>query len=126
VRYCFLLQVRPELLDEYKERHLAVWPDMLRALQQAGWERYSLFARPDGLIVGYVEAEDLDAAQHTMAATDANTRWQSEMRRYFASLDDQAPGGTMVLLEPIFSLDDQLATADGREPPSFGEGAPHS
>ena len=85
---------------------------MLRALQQAGWERYSLFARPDGLIVGYVEAEDLDAAQHAMAATDANTQWQSEMRRYFTSVDGHAPGGIMVLLEPIFNLDDALAAAD--------------
>jgi L-rhamnose mutarotase len=115
VRYCFVLQVRPELLDEYKERHTAVWPDMLRALQQAGWERYSLFARPDGLIVGYVEAEDLDAAQQAMAATDVNTRWQREMRRYFTSVDGQAPGGTMVLLEPIFSLDDSLAAAADRD-----------
>ena len=118
MRYCFLMHVRPELLPEYKERHAAVWPDMLRALAQAGWERYSLFARPDGLIVGYVEAEDLAAAQLAMAVTATNTRWQDEMRRYFVSLDGQAPGGTMVLLEPIFNLDDQLAAADGRDPAS--------
>jgi L-rhamnose mutarotase len=122
VRYCFLMHVRPELLQEYSERHTAVWPDMLRALQQAGWERYSLFARPDGLIVGYVEAEDLAAAQLAMAVTDTNTRWQNEMRRYFVSLDGQAPGGTMVLLEPIFNLDDQLAAADGRDPASAADG----
>jgi L-rhamnose mutarotase len=47
-RYCFLLQVRPELLDEYRERHTAVWPDMLTALQASGWRNYSIFARPDG------------------------------------------------------------------------------
>jgi L-rhamnose mutarotase len=122
VRYCFLMHVRPELLQEYSERHTAVWPDMLRALQQAGWERYSLFARSDGLIVGYVEAEDLAAAQLAMAVTDTNTRWQNEMRRYFVSLDGQAPGGTMVLLEPIFNLDDQLAAADDRDPASAADG----
>jgi L-rhamnose mutarotase len=123
VRYCFLLHVKPELLDEYKQRHAAVWPDMLRALHQAGWERYSLFARPDGLIVGYLEADDLAAAQLAMAVTDANTRWQEEMRRYFVSLDGLAPGGTMVLLEPIFNLDDQLTATDGRDPaPAAADG----
>jgi len=71
VRYCFVLRVRPDLLGEYTERHAAVWPDMLRALRQAGWERYSLFARPDGLIVGYVEAEDLDAATEIAARIPA-------------------------------------------------------
>ena len=109
VRYCFLLRVRPELLDEYIERHAAVWPAMLQALKQAGWERYSLFARPDGLIVGYLEAENLDAAQRAVAATEANTRWQQDMRRFFVSVDGQVPAGDLVLLEPIFNLDDQLA-----------------
>jgi len=108
VRYCFLLRVRPELLDEYIERHAAVWPDMLHALKQTGWERYSLFARPDGLIVGYLEAEDLGAAQRAIAATEANTRWQRDMRRFFVSVDGQAHAGDLVLLEPIFNLDDQL------------------
>jgi L-rhamnose mutarotase len=111
VRYCFLLQVRPELLEEYIERHAAVWPDMLRALKQAGWERYSLFARPDGLIVGYLEAADLAAAQRAIEATEANTRWQQDMRRFFVSADGQAPAGDLVLLEPIFNLDDQLGAA---------------
>ena len=108
MRYCFLLRVRPELLDEYIERHAAVWPDMLQALKQTGWERYSLFARPDGLIVGYLEAEDLGAAQRAIAATEANTRWQRDMRRFFVSVDGQAHAGDLVLLEPIFNLDDQL------------------
>lgn len=109
MRYCFLLRVRPELLEEYIERHAAVWPDMLRALKQAGWERYSLFARPDGLIVGYLEAEDLAAAQRAVEATEANTRWQAQMRAFFVSVDGEAPAGGLVLLEPIFNLDDQLA-----------------
>jgi hypothetical protein len=37
------------------------------------------------------------------------------MRRYFTSVDGQAPGGTIVLLEPIFNLDDSLAAADYRD-----------
>ncbi len=108
-RYCFLLQVRPELLAEYRERHAAVWPDMLRALHETGWRNYSLFARPDGLLVGYVEADDLDAAQRAMAATEVNTRWQAQMSRYFTGLDGRPPDEGFVLLEEIFNLEDQLA-----------------
>ncbi|MDQ6852020.1 MAG: L-rhamnose mutarotase [Actinomycetota bacterium] len=107
-RYCFLLQVRPELLDEYRERHAAVWPDMLRALQDTGWHNYSIFARPDGLLVGYVEADDLDAAQRAMAATEVNARWQAEMSRYFVGLDGRGPDESLLLLDQIFSLEDQL------------------
>jgi L-rhamnose mutarotase len=108
-RYCFLLQVRPELLAEYRERHAAVWPDMLRALRETGWRRYSLFARPDGLLVGYVEADDLAAAQRAMAVTEVNARWQTEMGRYFTGLDGRAADEAFVLLEEVFNLEDQLA-----------------
>ncbi len=108
-RYCFLLQVRPELLAEYRDRHAAVWPDMLRALHETGWRNYSLFARPDGLLVGYVEADDLDAAQRAMAATEVNARWQAQMSRYFTGLDGRPPDEGFVLLEEIFNLEDQLA-----------------
>ncbi len=41
-RVCFLLKVRPDRLAEYRERHQAVWPDMLAALRAAGWHNYSL------------------------------------------------------------------------------------
>ena len=108
-RYCFLLQVRPELLAEYRERHAAVWPDMLRALRETGWRNYSLFARPDGLLVGYVEADDLDAAQRAMAMTDVNARWQAHMSRFFTGLGGRPPDEGFVLLEEVFNLEDQLA-----------------
>jgi L-rhamnose mutarotase len=54
-RYCFCLQVRPERLAEYRERHRAVWPEMLAALRDTGWRNYSLFVRDDGLLIGYLE-----------------------------------------------------------------------
>jgi L-rhamnose mutarotase len=113
-RYCFLLQVQPDLLPEYRQRHAAVWPQMLRALRAAGWRNYSIFTRPDGLLVGYVEADDLAAAQQAMAATEVNAAWQAEMSRYFTGLDGKGPDEGLQLLEEIFNLDEQLAQLEGR------------
>ncbi len=116
-RYCFLLQVRADRLPEYRTRHAQVWPDMLLALHESGWRNYSIFARPDGLLVGYVEAEDLAAAQAAMAATAVNARWQADMQQFFLGPDGNAlssgPDESFVLLEEIFNLDDQLAAIDG-------------
>jgi L-rhamnose mutarotase len=47
-RVCFLARVRPERLDEYRDRHKAVWPEMLAALRAAGWGNYSVFLAADG------------------------------------------------------------------------------
>jgi L-rhamnose mutarotase len=106
-RYCFLLQVRPDRLPEYRKRHAAVWPDMLAALKDSGWHNYSLFVRDDGLLVGYVEADDLAAAQQAMAETEVNARWQAEMAEFFTGLDS-APDERLLLLEEVFHLEDQL------------------
>jgi L-rhamnose mutarotase len=104
-RYCFLLHVRPELLDEYRRRHQAVWPEMLRALRESGWRNYSIFLRPDGLLVGYVEAEDLDRARRAMAATEVNARWQAEMSHFMVGTDGRAPDESFELLDEVFHLD---------------------
>jgi L-rhamnose mutarotase len=116
-RYCFQLQVRPDRLDEYRERHRAVWPEMLAALRDTGWRNYSLFLRPDGFLVGYVEADDLGAAQAGMAATAVNGRWQAEMAPFFADLQGRRPDEGFALLEEVFHLEDQLAALDAPDRP---------
>ncbi|WP_309570806.1 L-rhamnose mutarotase [Deinococcus sp.] len=103
-RVCFQLQVRPERLDEYRERHRAVWPDMLVALHGTGWHNYSLFLRPDGLLIGYFETPSLQAARDGMARTEVNTRWQSEMAPFFVELEG-TPDQEFLQLEEVFHLD---------------------
>jgi L-rhamnose mutarotase len=100
------------LLDEYRAEHAAVWPDMLHALHDSGWHRYSLFARDDGLLVGYVETDDLDAAQERMAATEVNNRWQRSMSRFFTGLDGRRPDESFLVLDEVFNLDEQRAALE--------------
>ena len=104
-RICFLLKVRPERLAEYKERHKTVWPEMLEALRETGWQNYSLFLREDGLLVGYLETDDYPAALARMAETGVNARWQAEMQPYFADLGSIRPDEGFRRLDEIFHLD---------------------
>lgn len=110
-RVCFTLQVDPARLDEYRSRHAEVWPEMLRALRDAGWYDYTLHLRDDGLLVGTLVTDDLSAAQAAMERTDINARWQEEMARYFPDLDGGRPDTGMQVLEQVFDLDAQLLAA---------------
>ncbi|MFI6652970.1 L-rhamnose mutarotase [Streptomyces sp. NPDC050529] len=101
-RVCFLLNVRKDRIAEYRERHAAVWPDMLDALSAAGWHNYSLFLREDGLLVGYLETADFDAAREAMAATEVNERWQRDMADFFEQ--SEAADEAMVPLTEVFHL----------------------
>lgn len=107
-RVCFQLQVKPERIPEYTERHRAIWPDMAAALKATGWNNYSLFLREDGLLIGYFETPSLTAAQAGMAATEVNARWQAEMGEFFVALDG-APDTGFLRLTEVFHLEDQLA-----------------
>lgn len=104
-RICFELKVRPDRLTEYVERHQNVWPEMQQALRDAGWHNYSLFLKPDGTLIGYVETNDFEAAQAAMAATEVNGRWQNEMKAFFADLEGAAPDESMRPIPLIFHID---------------------
>lgn len=103
VGFCF--KVKQEHLSEYKERHRAVWPAMLQALRETGWRNYSLFARDDGLIFGYLETDDFAKALNDMAERDVNLRWQREMAPFFEGLAGRRPDEGMLVLEEVFHLD---------------------
>ena len=62
-RVGFRLQVRPELLDEYRAHHRRVWPEMQAALTRCGWHNYSLFLHEEPI----------------------NERWQALMAPYFVT-----------------------------------------
>ena len=111
-RVCFTLRVRQGRLDEYRERHAAVWPDMLEALAATGWSNYSLFLAEDGLLVGYLETDDFDAARAAMAEKDVNTRWQAEMAPFFEGTHGANADDSFNVLTEVFNLETQLAQAE--------------
>ncbi len=104
-RICFVLQVRPERLREYKERHAAVWPEMQQALHQTGWCNYSLFLREDGLLIGYLETENFELARNEMAKLEVNKQWQREMDPFFVNAPGIKPDAAMKPLEEVFHLE---------------------
>ncbi|RIJ76500.1 L-rhamnose mutarotase [Nakamurella silvestris] len=111
-RICFTTRIDPARADEYKAAHAAVWPEMLAALKSTGWNDYSLFLRPDGLLVGYLICEDFPAAQRAMELQEVNARWQAAMGDFFLAGDDVRPDETFVVLEEVFHLEDQIAATE--------------
>jgi L-rhamnose mutarotase len=103
-RVCFVLRVKPDRLEEYKQRHRVVWPEMQAALRETGWNYYSLFLRSDGLLVGYLETADFDRARAEMAKREVNERWQREMAGFFVQPDGVLADRMMVPLEEVFHL----------------------
>lgn len=103
-RICFCLRVKRDRLEEYRERHRTVWPEMLEALSKAGWENYSLFLRDDGLLIGYLETLDFDRALAEMAKADVNRRWQEQMADFFEIQPGKKADDCMRPIPEVFHL----------------------
>jgi L-rhamnose mutarotase len=103
-RICFVLKVRAERIEEYRHRHAEVWPAMRAALTATGWRDYSLFLRPDGLLIGYLMCDDFEASRSAMKDLEVNRQWQTEMAPFFESLTANADDA-MRPLEEVFHLD---------------------
>lgn len=104
-RVCFLMHLRPDLVDEYLAAHEHVWPEMLEALTRHGWRDYSLFLHPDdGLVVGVVTSDDFAASLAGMDAEPVNARWQATMARFFAKADGTRPDEGTTRLTEYFHL----------------------
>ena len=77
-RSAFVLRVRPDKVDAYVEAHRNVWPEMLRALGDAGIGNYTIF-RAGNEMFGYFEANDLERAASYLERQEVTragkTRW---------------------------------------------------
>ncbi|MPV50902.1 L-rhamnose mutarotase [Pseudactinotalea sp. HY158] len=109
-RICFQLQVDPARIDEYVDAHRRVRAEMLEAIAASGRRNYSLFLRPDGLLVGYYETDDDAASRAALAADPRTARWEAAMAGFFLGLDGRPDQAALPLTE-IFHLEDQLTAA---------------
>jgi L-rhamnose mutarotase len=106
-RVCFQLQVTPERISEYRERHAAVWPQVLRAIEASGRRNYSLFIRDDGLLIGYYETDSVEESQRLLEQNPDTAEWEAEAAQFFVSLDGRPDQAAPRLVE-VFNLEEQL------------------
>jgi L-rhamnose mutarotase len=103
-RYGSVFRIRPEMVQEYKKAHDEIWPDMAKAIQDAGIQNYTIFFRKDGTLFSYFECEDAARAFAIIGKAEVNTRWQVAMERYFVKSRAEILGPETEDLEEVFHL----------------------
>ncbi len=104
-RVGFKFKIKPELKAEYKKEHDEIWPDLAKAIKDAGISNYSIFFYPDGTLFAYLEAEDYEKGMEQLGKTEVNKRWQEHMEKFFIKEDKSILGPETEILKEVFHLD---------------------
>jgi L-rhamnose mutarotase len=110
-RYGTVVGLRKEKLEQYKQLHAAVWPDVLKMIKECHIRNYSIYLRrlDDGqhYLFAYFEytGKDFAADMAKMAADPATQRWWSVCKPCQKPLAGLAPAAWWADMEEVFHQD---------------------
>jgi L-rhamnose mutarotase len=106
VRHSQIINVRPEMRDEYLRLHADVWPDVLARLSASRVQNYSIFIHGD-LLIAYFEyaGDDYEADMAAIAADPVTQEWWKLTDPCQRSVDGAEEGSGWADAREIFHLD---------------------
>ena len=107
-RFGQLIGLRPEVLEEYKRHHAAVWPEILAAIREAGIRNYSIF-HFRGQLFAYYEyvgpESEYEARMRALARAPRMREWWDIMDAAQLPVAGRQPGEWWASLEEVFHTD---------------------
>ena len=110
-RYGSVIGLRADKLEDYRRLHAAVWPGVLRRIEQCHIRNYSIFLRklPDGqhYLFSYFEytGSDYSGDMAKMAADPTTQEWWKLCIPCQVPLPDRADGEWWATAEEVFHHD---------------------
>ncbi len=103
-----VIRLRPEVVDEYKRIHAAVWPEVLALISACNIRNYTIFLKePELLMFAYWEYHGTDfAADMARMKADARMRdWWAITDPMQAPFETRAAGEWWARMQPVFHTD---------------------
>lgn len=107
-RYGSVIGLKPEKITEYRQLHIAVWPEVLAIIELCNIRNYSIFLRePENLLFSYFEyhGSDFAADMARMAADPKTQEWWQLCEPCQAPLTTRATGEWWVEMTEVFHCD---------------------
>ena len=107
-RYCFVIEINEDQMEDYVALHRNPWPDTLRLLKEAGAEELVIY-RYKNFSILFWSAEDLNEVYRKRGATEVCKKWNARLAKAYKlspSIDGTSDVDT---LEKIFDLNQQLS-----------------
>ena len=110
-RYCLALDLKddPALIAKYEQCHRKVWPEILASIRNSGIESMDIYRVGNRLFMIMEVNESFDFKKKAIA-DEANPKvqeWENLLWNYQQQLPLAAPGEKWMIMEKIFSLNEQ-------------------
>lgn len=107
-RFCFALDLKddPRLIEEYKEHHKKVWPEILKSITDSGIKSLEIYNVQNRLFM-IMDTHDDFSLESKKELDDGNPKveaWEKLMWKYQQALPQSKPGEKWMLMEGIFKL----------------------
>lgn len=107
-RYCLALDLidDPLLIQEYKDYHKKVWPEIIKSIKDVGILDMEIYNTGNRLFM-IIETNDSFSFEHKAEQETSNTKvqeWESLMWKYQQALPLAKKGEKWMLLDQIFKL----------------------
>ena len=94
-----MARLKPERIEEYKEHHRAVWPELEELYRRAGIAELSCFLHGNELLI-FTEYDDalLSASRKWLVEHEVERKWQALMKPF------ADPGFAAVEFEEVYCM----------------------
>jgi L-rhamnose mutarotase len=101
-----VVKVKPQKLEEYKQLHAAVWPQVQTMIQQCHIRNYSIYHK-DGYLFSYFEyiGQDYEGDMARMAADPVTQQWWDVCKPCHEPLATRKEGEWWAEMEEVFHQD---------------------
>jgi len=107
-RFARVIEIRPEVREEYSKLHAEIWPEVASMIKQAHLENYSIYLHefPDGrcYLFSYFEytGNDFDADIKAMATCPRVKEWGALCSSYQLPLGNRNEGEWWSSMSEVF------------------------
>lgn len=103
-RRCVVLRVKNELIPNYLVAHRNVPLELCEAMRETGIQNYSLFLADGGLLIEYLESEDIKESLRLLGDTEVSREWETRMSPFFESESGDTGADGLICPQQIFHI----------------------